>query len=150
MDRRDGVRALAQRHTQGRGPLLPILHEVMDVYGWIAQDDITVIADVLNLSRAEVVGVVSFYDDFATSPPTQHVVRICRGEACQAVGAEHLATQTSAEYADNPQVTVEEAFCFGNCALGPSAQVDGRLIGRAVAAAVRSSIETSQARQEAR
>jgi formate dehydrogenase subunit gamma len=110
------VRALAERHAGQCGPLLPVLHAV--------------VADVLNLSRAEVHGVVSFYHDFRRSPPPEHEIRLCRGEACQAVGAEELAAQVRAAYAGEEDVEVAEVFCLGNCALGPSGLVDGRLLGR--------------------
>jgi formate dehydrogenase subunit gamma len=86
---------------------------------------------VLNLSVAEVHGVVSFYHDFRTEPPAAHTVALCRGEACQSVGAEALYDDTRAR-ADSlgRDVEVAEVFCLGNCALGPSGTVDGRLHGR--------------------
>ena len=75
---------------------MPVLHEVMDELGHIAREDVQVIADVLNLSVAEVHGVVSFYHDFRTEPPAAHRVALCRGEACQSVGAEELYAETAA------------------------------------------------------
>lgn len=124
------VRGFAQRHLDTRGPLLPVLHDVLAEYGHIADEDVPVIADVLNLSEADVHGVVTFYDDFRRTPPPAHVIRLCRGEACQAVGAEELFGAATAEHDQDGQVEVREVFCLGNCALGPSGTVDGRLLGR--------------------
>jgi formate dehydrogenase subunit gamma len=125
------VRAVATQHLADRGPLMPVLHEVMAELGYIAREDVEVVADVLNLSVAEVHGVVSFYHDFRTEPPARHTVALCRGEACQSVGAEELHAATRARAGDlGPGVEVSEVFCLGNCALGPSGTVDGRLHGR--------------------
>ena len=125
------VRAIASQHLGERGPLLPVLHDVTDELGHVAREDVETIADVLNLSVAEVHGVVSFYHDFRTVPPAAHRVALCRGEACQSVGAEALYAGTRAR-ADTlgADVEVAEVFCLGNCALGPSGTVDGRLHGR--------------------
>ena len=89
-DRAALVRAIASQHLGDRGPLMPILHEVMEELGHVAREDVETIADVLNLSVAEVHGVVSFYHDFRTEPAAAHTVALCRGEACQSVGAEAL------------------------------------------------------------
>jgi formate dehydrogenase subunit gamma len=129
----DVVRAIAVARLEDRGPLMPILHDVMAEYGYIDHGDVVAIADVLNLSVADVHGVVSFYKDFRTTPPPTHVVALCRGEACQAVGAEALyaAARDAAAAGDyGLETEVEQVFCFGNCALGPSGSVDGRLLGR--------------------
>src|SRR4051794_21206459 len=125
------VRAIAAQHLSDRGPLMPVLHEVVSELGHIAREDVEAVADVLNLSVAEVHGVVSFYADFRTEPPAAHSIALCRGEACQSVGGEPLyaATQArSAAFGDS--VEVDEVFCLGNCALGPSGTVDGCLHGR--------------------
>ena len=127
------VRAIAAQHLSERGPLLPVLHDVVEELGYVAREDVEAIADVLNLSVAEVHGVVSFYHDFRTTPPATHTVALCRGEACQSVGAEALydATRDAAGGGRHGEdVEVREVFCLGNCALGPSGTVDGRLHGR--------------------
>lgn len=107
---------------------MPVLHEVVHELGWIDRPDVEAIADVLNLSIAEVHGVVSFYEDFRTTPPADHVVTICRAEACQSVGAEAL--WSSAQSLTAEDLEVRQVFCLGNCALGPSGTVDGQLHGR--------------------
>lgn len=124
-----------------RGPLLPILHAVQTEHGFVSEDDIPVIADVLNLSRADVHGVVSFYHDFRRTPPPAHRVNVCRGEACQSVGAESLWAEVSATVGGHPDVELAEVFCLGNCALGPSGTLDGRLVGRLDAERVRTVLD---------
>jgi len=130
-DRAALVRAIATQHVADRGPLMPVLHDVVDELGHIAREDVETVADVLNLSVAEVHGVVSFYHDFRTEPSAAHTVALCRGEACQSVGAQALFDDTRAR-ADRLAAGVEvaEVFCLGNCALGPSGTLDGRLHGR--------------------
>jgi formate dehydrogenase subunit gamma len=133
----DAVRAIATARRHDRGSLMPILHDVMTQFGYIDRADVIAIADVLNLSVADVHGVVSFYKDFRTTPPPAHLVALCRGEACQSVGAEALfgAARLAARAGEyGPDTEVEQVFCFGNCALGPSGTVDGRLVGRLDAA----------------
>jgi len=125
------VRAIATQRAGDRGALMPVLHEVLEELGHVAREDVETIADVLNLSVADVHGVVSFYKDFRTTPAPAHTVALCRAEACQAVGAEGLYAETRARAADlGDDVEVDEVFCFGNCALGPSGMLDGRLHGR--------------------
>lgn len=135
--RPDRVREIAVAHREVRGPLLPVLHAVQEHLGFIDDADLPVIADVLNLSVAEVHGVVTFYRDFRRSPGGRTTIRICRAEACQAVGAEALAAHAGrrlgvrfGETTRDGAVSLDEVFCLGNCALGPAVQVDGRLHGR--------------------
>jgi formate dehydrogenase subunit gamma len=130
-DRAALVRAIASHHLADRGPLMPVLHDVMEELGHVSRADVEAIADVLNLSVAEVHGVVSFYQDFRTEPPAAHAVALCRGEACQSVGGEALHDATRARAGSlGADVEVTEVFCLGNCALGPSGTLDGRLHGR--------------------
>lgn len=121
------VRAIAEQLASLRGPLLPILHEVVASRGHVDDDDVVVIADVLNLSRADVHGVVTFYHDFRRSPPTAHRISLCRGEACQARGAETSYAVATDRWNASPHVEVGETFCLGLCAQGPSGTVDGTL-----------------------
>src|SRR5689334_16724765 len=134
IDRAAMVSAIASAHLSERGPLMPVLHGVVDELGYVAREDVETIADVLNLSVAEVHGVVSFYHDFRTEPAAAHTVALCRGEACQSVGAETLYAATSTRAGSlGDDVEVREVFCLGNCALGPSGTLDGRLYGRLTA-----------------
>lgn len=141
------VREIAQQYAAATAPaaltspgaLLPALQAVQQELGWIDRPDVLVLADVFNRSVAEVHGVVSFYHDLHTSPPPAHRISLCRGEACQAVGAEALFEHTSIRFADDPGVAVGEVFCLGNCALGPSGLLDGCLRGRLTAHAIETS-----------
>jgi formate dehydrogenase subunit gamma len=131
------VRAVVDVHRGDRGALLPVLHGVQAEFGYISQDMVPVIADELNLSKAEVHGVISFYSDFRAEPAGRTVVKLCRAEACQSVGAERLAAHAQQVYGiklgqttSDGSVTIEQVFCLGNCALGPAAQINGRLVGK--------------------
>ena len=123
-------------HRERAGALLPILHAIQDELGWIPGEAIAAIAHALNLSRAEVEGTVSFYHDFRRSAPGRHVLRVCRAEACQAVGGEALEAHITAKLAcgyhetSASGITLEPVYCLGNCACGPSVMIDGRLHGR--------------------
>jgi len=131
------VRDIVATYRGQRGALLPILHAVQETLGYVPPEAIPVLAEELNLSRADVHGVVSFYHDFRSAPAGRTTVRICRGEACQAVGAERLVGHVQetcgmslGETSPDGSLTVEQVFCLGNCALGPAVQVNGRLQGR--------------------
>ena len=131
------VREIAADHRMHRGALLPILHAVQEALGCVPADAIPVIADELNLSRADVHGVVTFYHDFRSEPAGRTTVRVCRAEACQSVGAARLVGHLQERYGvslgestPDGSLTAEQVFCLGNCALGPAAQVNGRLYGR--------------------
>jgi formate dehydrogenase subunit gamma len=131
------VREIVADHRAHRGALLPILHAVQEALGCVPAEAIPVLADELNLSRADVHGVVSFYHDFRPEPAGRTTVRVCRAEACQSVGAGRLVTHLRKHYgvvlgetSNDGSLTAEQVFCLGNCALGPAAQVNGRLYGR--------------------
>ncbi|MDF1856886.1 formate dehydrogenase subunit gamma [Pseudooceanicola sp.] len=124
-------------HIARPGPLLPILHAVQQAFGFIPEIAITRIAEALNLGRAEVHGVVSFYHDFRSTPGSAHVLRICRAEACQAQGAVALEEFARARLdagsdgqAAAEGMAVEAVYCLGLCACGPAVQLDGVLHGR--------------------
>ena len=117
--------------------LVQILHEFLARYGFISEDAMRQIANELNLSRAEVHGVVNFYHDFRTSPPGKHVLKICQAEACQAMGSRELTAHAEQKLgvrlhdttADG-EVTVEPVYCLGNCACSPAVMLDERVYGR--------------------
>jgi len=119
------------------GALLPVLHAVQESLRFVPKDAVPLIASELNLSVAEVHGVVSFYHYFRQQRPGRHVVHVCRAEACQALGAQALEAHAKASLkvdfhgttADGA-ITLEPVYCLGNCALGPSVMVDERLKGR--------------------
>ncbi len=115
------------------GALLPILHGVQEVLGYLPADVLALIADELNISRAEVHGVVSFYHHFHTEPAGRHVVRVCRAEACQALGSralEHHAKSSLGidfhQTTSDGAITLEAVYCLGNCGCGPSVLVDDK------------------------
>ena len=125
-------------HFDGvEGATLPILHEVQDVFGFIPEAVIPMIAQALNLSRAEVYGTVTFYHEFRQELPGRHVVKLCRAEACQAAGGDYLADCAErrlgvklGETTPDRRVTIEPIYCLGLCATAPSAMLDGRPVGR--------------------
>ena len=115
--------------------LVQILHAFMDRFGWITEDAIRQLAVELNLSRAEVHGVVSYYHDFRTSPPGKHVVKICEAEACQSMGSRELVAHAASTlgvemHSGTEEVTLEPVYCLGNCACSPAVMVDGKTYGR--------------------
>jgi formate dehydrogenase subunit gamma len=134
---RGRVEAIVERHAQRPGAMLPILHDVQGDLGYIPDEAIEVIAHGLNLSRAEVFGVVTFYADFRRTPPGKHVVQVCRGEACQAMGGreleghacQHLGCDFHGTSPDGT-VSLEPVFCLGNCACSPSIRVGDEIYGR--------------------
>lgn len=134
---RDRVIAIVDERSGLEGPLLPILHDVQEEFGHVPADAVRTIADRLNLSRAEVHGVMSFYHDFREEPAGRHVLKICRAEACQAMGGDRIGERARAELgvdwhetgADG-SVTIEPVYCLGLCACAPAAMVDGRVVGR--------------------
>jgi len=132
------VAAICARHGNAPGALIEILHDIQHQFGFVPETALPVIAQALNLSRAEVYGVFTFYHDFRKSPPGRHVLKLCMAEACQSMGANKLAAAVARSLgiemggttADG-SLTVEPVYCLGNCALAPAAMLDGKLIGRA-------------------
>jgi len=134
----EGGRQIAESMKSMDGPLLPILHALMERFGHINSEAIVMVADVLNLTRAEVQGVVSFYHDYRREPAGRHVIKLCRAEACQSMGAEDLAARLERALGisfggttKDRRVTLETVYCLGNCALSPAVMVDGEVHGRA-------------------
>jgi formate dehydrogenase subunit gamma len=125
------------RHVGEEGAALPILHELQAAFGHVPEAAVPMVAEALNLSRAEMHGVVTFYHDFRSQPPGRHVLKLCRAEACQAMGGDRLAARAEAALgiglgatSADGRVTLEATYCLGLCALSPSAMIDGRVVAR--------------------
>ncbi len=119
------------------GPLVPILHEIQEEFGHVPAESLPAIAEALNISNAEVHGVVTFYHDYRAHPAGRHVLKVCRAEACQSMGGDAIAAQIQQrlgigfhETAKDNSVTLEPVYCLGLCACSPSAMLDGEVIGR--------------------
>jgi len=115
--------------------LVQVLHAFMGRFGWISEDAIRQLAKELNLSRADVHGVVSYYHDFRTTPPGKHIIKVCAAEACQAMGSRELGEHAQRSlgvhmHSSNSDVTLEPVYCLGNCACSPAIMVDGKTYGR--------------------
>ena len=131
------VKSAIQALQHRPGALLPILHAVQSALGWVPPAAVAPIARALNQSRAEVQGVLSFYHDFRSAPPGRQIIKICRAEACQAMGADELIAHAKRRLAvdlgetrADGAVTLEPVYCLGNCACAPAITVDGVLYGR--------------------
>ena len=128
----DAARVLLATLSDEKGPVLMALQLMQKEFGYVDKACVELIANYFNKSRADVHGVLTFYHDLHTTPPTEHQISICVAEACQAVGARELPSAVKAKFADE----AKDAYCFGNCALGPAAMVDGKIIGRATVAKI--------------
>jgi formate dehydrogenase subunit gamma len=134
---------IIRRHAGREGPLLPILHDLQAAFGCIPGEAVRLVADALNLTRAEVHGVVSFYHDFRDKPAGRHVLKLCRAEACQSMDGERLARgmldRLGLDWGGTTpdgRLTVEATYCLGLCACAPSALLDGEPVGRLTSAAL--------------
>jgi formate dehydrogenase subunit gamma len=124
-------------HRSVEGPTVVILHALQQVFGYVPEPAIPMIASALNLSRAEVHGVFTFYHDFRKEPAGRHILKLCRAEACQSAGGDALAARAEAKLGvsignttADERVTLEPVYCLGLCATAPSAMLDGRVVGR--------------------
>jgi formate dehydrogenase subunit gamma len=129
--------AIIEAHAKLEGPMLPVLHGLQRAFGFISEDAMQLVAQRLNVTRAEVYGVVSFYHDFRTEPPGRHMLKICRAEACQAMDgerhAEALLERLGLDWGGTTpdgRLTVEPVYCLGLCACAPSALLDEEVHGR--------------------
>ena len=133
--------ALAQtiitEHAAMPGATLPILHALQEAFGYVPDQAVRMIAETLNLSRADVHGVVTFYHDFRAAPAGTHVLKLCRAEACQSMGSAKLAADLLdrlgiawGETTLDGKLTVEPIYCLGLCACAPAALLDGEPAGR--------------------
>ncbi|MGN6550557.1 MAG: formate dehydrogenase subunit gamma [Pararhizobium sp.] len=134
-----GPRALAivDELKDIEGPLLPILNRVQAEFGYVPREILPLIAQELNISRAEIYGVVSFYHDYREHPAGRHLLKVCRAEACQSMDGERLSQRLLAALGvgwggttEDGSVTIEPVYCLGLCACAPSAMLDGEVIGR--------------------
>ena len=128
---------IISQHRDRDGPMLPVLHALQEAFGHIPEAAVRMVAETLNISRAEVHGVVTFYHDFREAPAGRRVLKLCRAEACQAAGGDALAAQAEARLgvaigatAPDGGVTLEPVYCLGLCATAPAAMIDGRVMGR--------------------
>jgi formate dehydrogenase subunit gamma len=133
----DEIDAIIARHLDLEGPLLPILHALQAAFGHVPAAAVDRLAEALNIGKAEVHGVISFYHDFRDAPAGRHVLKICRAEACQATGGEAVAAAALARLgldwhgtSADGALTVEPVYCLGLCACAPAAMIDGRVVGR--------------------
>jgi formate dehydrogenase subunit gamma len=142
------TRRIVDDYVKIEGPLLPILIALQAEFGFIPRDAIPIVADALNLTRAEVYGVVSFYHDFRDKPAGRHVVKLCRAEACQSMGGNELAKAVAqqlkisfGETTIDGRVTLEPVYCLGFCSVAPAALIDGEPLGRLDAQSLIAAIE---------
>lgn len=133
----EAIKEIIDAHVSLEGPLLPMLHALQDAFGYIPDQAHAPICDALNITKAELHGVVTFYHDFRQKPAGRHVLKICRAEACQSVGGTAMAEALLAKLGldwhgttSNGAVTIEPVYCLGLCASGPAAMLDSRVVGR--------------------
>ena len=131
------AKEIVTRNSDRPGALMPILREIVDTFGYIESNIVPFIARTLNLSRADVHGVITFYHDFRQEPPGKHIVQICRAESCQAMHAETLIDHAKnrlgvdwGETTKDGKYTLEPVYCLGNCACSPAMMIDESLYGR--------------------
>lgn len=131
------ARAIVDDHLHLEGPALPILHALQEAFGRVPREAVPMIAEALNVSRAEMHGIVTFYHDFREEPAGRHVIKVCRAESCQARGGRAIGDRIAAllglkwyETSADGRVTLEPVYCLGLCASGPSAMVDGKPFAR--------------------
>ena len=125
---KSSVTSIVDRYDGKPEMLVQILQSIVQAHGWVSEDVIRQLAGELNLSRADVHGVVEYYHDFRTAPPGKHVIKVCQAEACQAMGSRELTAH--AKQAVGEDMTLEDVYCLGNCACAPAVMVDGRTYGR--------------------
>ena len=138
-------------HAGQEGAALPILHALQHEFGCVPTDAVPMVAKVLNLTRAEVHGIVTFYHEFRRTPPGRHVLRLCRAEACQSMGADAVAADVRAQLGvdwngttEDGAVTLEPVFCLGLCAIGPAALLDDTPLARLNAATLVAALEAAR------
>ena len=132
---KSSVSSIVARFDAKPEMLVQILQTIVQTHGWVSPDAIRQLAEELNLSRADVHGVVEYYHDFRTAPPGKHIVKICQAEACQAMGSRAL-TEHACDALGTPlhgtgnDATIEPVYCLGNCACAPAVMINGKTHGR--------------------
>ncbi|MXW53638.1 MAG: NADH-quinone oxidoreductase subunit E [Gammaproteobacteria bacterium] len=133
----ESVRTLVEPYILATGGLIQALRRLMNEFGYIDPEHIPVVAEVFNISKAEVRGVISFYHDFRTHLPARTRIRVCQAEACQALGARKLTQEIESHFnlklgnmSDDRSIELDPVYCLGLCSVGPSLQVNDRLIAR--------------------
>jgi formate dehydrogenase subunit gamma len=133
---KDRADAIIAAHRETEGATLPILHALQEEFGCVPEEAVPLVAVALNLSRAEVHGIITFYHDFRRTPPGRHVLKLCRAEACQSMGGDALAAKARdrlqiewGETSADGRVTLEPVFCLGLCACAPAAMLDEKVVG---------------------
>lgn len=142
----DAASAVLAAMCDKPGPVLISLQALQEEFGYVHEQAIELVAKTCNVSRADVHGVLTFYHDLRTSPPAMTTLRICVAEACQSVGSRDLVKDVEKTFntcmdESNEKVELKPVYCLGNCALGPSAMVDGELVGRATAQGLKSAVQ---------
>ena len=132
-------------HGHLEGATLVILHALQEAFGYVPEPAIPMIASTLNLSRAEVHGVFTFYPDFRRAPAGRHVLKLCRAEACQARGGDALAQHAQAAYAAHSDLAIDPVYCLGLCASGPAAMLNGKPHARLTAERLDRLVKAAQA-----
>jgi len=134
---REVVEGAIERHRGKVGALMPVLHSIQELFGFIPKDAVPMVASALNLSRAEIHGVMSFYHDFRSEPAGEYTVQVCRAEACQAMGARELEAHARkrlgigfGETTTDGRFTLEPVYCLGNCACSPSIRIHDETFAR--------------------
>ena len=127
---------LIEAKAGGKGAMLPILHELQETFGYIDREAVPLVAEILNVSKAETLGVVSFYHDFRSEPVKGALLKLCRAESCQAAGSEGLAAHLAHRHgieidvAGDDRLTIETVYCLGHCAASPAATINGKPVAR--------------------
>lgn len=149
------AQGVIDRHRHLDGAMLPILHALQEEFGYVDTKAVPLIAETLNVSKAEVHGVITFYHDFHIKPQGRHVVKLCLAEACQAMGCtsirDHMLKKHGVEIGGTTfdgGLTIEAIYCLGNCSLSPAALIDGQLVGRLTAGKLDALIEALGTRHD--
>jgi formate dehydrogenase subunit gamma len=147
----DRAQEIINEHLGLEGPMLPILHALQEEFGFVGAEAAPLLGQALNLSRAEVHGVITFYHDFRHEPAGRHILKLCRAEACQSMGSEGLARDFLGKLAidwhgttRDGELTVEPVYCLGLCASSPAALLDGEPIARLDAAALGEAVDEAR------